>query len=55
MRKIELKHDMNIPGWGILKQGEKFKVIEFNKRFIYVELGKCKLRLARKRDCNILY
>ena len=67
MRKIKTRQDMNIPGWGFIPKDTPFKVIRFNKRFVYVEMplsdyaiehGVTKgatLRLARKRDCVILY
>lgn len=55
MKKIELSHNINIPGYGILKEGTPFKVEKFNKRFVYVKLGNCELRLARKSDCKIIY
>ena len=55
MRKITLKHDMQIPGYGTLKEGTPFKVEKFNKRFVYVKLSNSTLRLARKSDCNVVY
>ena len=56
MRKIELSHDMNIPGWGVIQKGTPFMVKEFNKRFVYVELKPgVNLRLARKSDCIVKY
>ena len=56
MRKIKIKEDMNIPGWGKLSAGTPFKVKEFNKRYVYVELKPhVTLRLARKRDCEVVY
>lgn len=55
MKKITLKHDMYVYGYGTLKEGTPFKVEKFNKRFVYVKLGSCELRLARKNDCNIVY
>lgn len=56
MRKISIKHDMRIPGWGLIKEGETYKVLRFNQRFVYVELKTgVTLRLARKRDCNVMY
>ena len=56
MRKIKLKHDMKIIGYGVLEAGTTFKVERFNKRFVYVKLHEgVTLRLARKADCEILY
>lgn len=56
MRKIRLKHDMNIPGRGWLRKGEEFKVEEYNTRFVYVLLAeRVRLRLARKSDCEKVY
>lgn len=56
MRKIEIKHDIMIPGWGYIKEGTRYKVERFNKRHVYVKMvSGAILRLARKRDCNIIY
>lgn len=56
MRKIKIKHDMNIPGWGWLRQGQEFKVESYNSRFVYVLLAdRVRLRLARKADCEKVY
>lgn len=56
MKKIRLKNDMNIKGWGLLPKGTALNVIRFNKRFVYCELKeRVTLRLARKADCEIVY
>ena len=56
MRKIKTSHDMNVPGWGVIREGTPFKVMRFNKRFVYVELKTgVTLRLARKADCEVVY
>ena len=56
MRKIKLKHDMRIPGWGTIAKDTAFKVCRFNSRFVYVNVApKVELRLARKADCEIVY
>ncbi len=56
MKKIEISHDLNIPGWGLIKKGTAFKVLRYNKRFVYVTLSSgAILRLARKADCIVLY
>lgn len=56
MRKIKTKHDMNIPGWGVIPSGTAFKVEKFNKRFVYVLVKDgVTLRLARKADCEVMY
>lgn len=56
MRKIKLKHDMQIPGYGKLEAGHPFKVESFNKRYVYVKLHPgLTLRLARKADCEVVY
>ena len=56
MKKIAIKHDMNIPGWGLIEEGTTFKVDRFNKRFVYVKLHeRVELRLARKGDCIVIY
>lgn len=26
MKKIRIKHDLNIPGWGIVRKGEEYRV-----------------------------
>ena len=56
MKKIKTRHDLNIPGWGKIPAGTQFKVLRFNKRFIYVMVNdRVELRLARKTDCEIVY
>ena len=56
MRKISIRHDMVIPGWGLIRKGEMFKVFRYNSRFVYVSLrDHVELRLARKRDCEVIY
>lgn len=48
MKKIRLKEDMNIIGYGLLKSGTVFKVERYNTRYVYVKLGNCELQLSRK-------
>lgn len=56
MRKIEITHNLNIPGYGVISAGTTFKVERFNKRFVYVLVGPhTELRLARKADCKVIY
>ena len=56
MKKIKISHDLNIPGWGVIKAGTAFKVQKYNKRFVYVELQSgAVLRLNRKSDCETVY
>lgn len=56
MRKIRLRKDLVIPGWGRIAKGEAFKVLRFNSRFVYVALREgVELKLARKSDCEIVY
>ena len=56
MRKIRVRHDMKIPGWGVIREGAEFKVERFNSRFVYVALREgVILRLARKTDCEKVY
>lgn len=56
MKKIAIAQDTKIQGLGILRQGEKYKVDHFNGRFVYVEWKPgIIIRLARKRDCVVLY
>lgn len=47
MRKIRLKEDINVPGWGIVRAGTEFKVEKYNSKYIYVKLGLCSLKLSR--------
>lgn len=49
MRKIKLKDDVYVPGWGTVRGGTEFKVERYNSRFVYIKLGKCEFRLARSR------
>lgn len=56
MRKIKTSHELNIPGWDFTPAGTPFKVVRFNKRYVYVMVtDKVELRLARKSDCEVLY
>lgn len=56
MKKIKTRNDMTIPGWGFIPAGTPFKVEKYNARFVYVEVNRgVILRLARKRDCEIMY
>ena len=56
MRKIRVRHDMRIPGWGLICEGTEFKVERYNSRFVYVALREgVTLRLARKADCEKIY
>lgn len=56
MRKIKTKHELKIPGFGIIPKGTAFKVERFNKRFVYCKLNYgTELRLARKADCEVVY
>lgn len=56
MKKIKISHDLQIPGWGLIKAGSAFKVARFNKRFVYVDLKPgVTIQLSRKSDCEIVY
>ena len=56
MKKIKTRHELNIPGWGVIQAETPFKVLKFNKRFVYVEVKPhVTLRLARKADCEVIY
>lgn len=56
MKKIRLRHDMNVPGWGMIPAGTAFRVDRYNSRFVYVTLREgVSLRLARKGDCEKVY
>jgi len=56
MRKIKTSHELNIPGWGKIPAGTSFKVVRFNKRYVYVMVREnVELKLARKSDCEVIY
>ncbi len=56
MRKIAVKHDIQVPGWGTIKEGTQYEVDKYNSRYVYVKPHEhVTLRLARKGDCTILY
>lgn len=55
MKKIKMKRDLKIPGWGLIPAGTAFKVIRYNKLYVYVQCGQCELKLARKGDCEVVY
>jgi hypothetical protein len=48
MRKVKIKEDIRIMGYGMLHKGEIFDVEKHNSRFVYVRLGMCELRLSVK-------
>ena len=48
MRKIRIKEDLVIPGWGKIPAGTEFMVERYNTRYVYVRLCGCKLQLTRK-------
>ena len=48
MRKVKIKEDIRIMGYGTLYKGEMFDVEKYNNRFVYVRLGMCELRLSIK-------
>lgn len=54
MKKIKTRHDLNIPGWGLIPAGTSFKVEKFNQRFVYVKVREhVTLRLARKAQSGL--
>lgn len=56
MKKIRLRHDVSVPGWGMIPAGTAFRVERYNSRFVYVMLREgVSLRLARKADCEKIY
>lgn len=56
MKRIAIKHDIQVPGWGMIKEGSQYKVDKFNSRYVYIKLHEhVILRLARKGDCIVLY
>lgn len=56
MKKVETKKMLIIPGYGTIPAGTSFQVERYNQRYVYVKLNQyCTLRLARKRDCKIVY
>jgi hypothetical protein len=48
MKKVKIKDDIRIMGYGMLRKGEIFDVEKHNSRFVYVRLGMCELRLSIK-------
>lgn len=48
MRKVKIKEDIRIMGYGMLRRGEMFDVEKHNSRFVYIRLGMCELRLSLK-------
>jgi hypothetical protein len=48
MRKVKIKDDIHVVGYGMLHKGEIFDVEKYNNRFAYVRLGMCELRLSVK-------
>lgn len=46
MKKIELKEDLKIVGYGTIPKGTVFKVEKFNSRFVYVKINGCTLQLT---------
>lgn len=48
MKKVKIKKDIRIIGYGIIRKGEIFNVEKHNSRLVYVRLGMCELRLSVK-------
>lgn len=48
MKKVKLKNDTKIIGYGTIKSGTEFKVEKYNTRYVYVKLGNCELQLSVK-------
>lgn len=48
MRRVKIKNDIRIMGYGVLHKDEIFNVEKHNNRFVYVRLGMCELRLSIK-------
>ena len=47
MKKVTIAHDMYIKGYGTIKADTVFRVVKFNSRYIYADVGPCcTLRLA---------
>lgn len=57
MRKIKTKENLNIHGYGLIPAGTEFMVQRYNKIWVYCKIGTrgTTLKLARKRDCEIVY
>lgn len=56
MKKIRLRNDLKIPGYGIIQKGTEYKVEKYNSRFVYVRVESgAILRLARRGDCEVVY
>lgn len=48
MKKVRLKVDTKIMGYGTIESGTEFKVEKYNTRYVYVRLGNCELQLSVK-------
>jgi len=56
MKKICVRRDIVVPGWGLIPAGSAFRVDRYNSRYVYVKLAEgVVLRLARKSDCEKIY
>lgn len=48
MKKVRIKEDIRIMGYGVIRKGTIFDVEKHNSKLVYVRLGMCELRLSVK-------
>ena len=48
MKKVRIKEDIKIIGFGYVRKGEIYKVEKYNSRFVYLNVCGCELRLSVK-------
>lgn len=52
---IVINRDIYIPSYGMLKEGDVYRVKKANSRYVYLEISQyTTIRLARKRDCTVV-
>lgn len=55
MRKIRVKNDMYIQGWGTIKAGTEYKVDRYNTRYVYVMLKEGVTMQFGRKDVEKVY
>ncbi|MBR4377339.1 MAG: hypothetical protein IKP50_00415 [Bacilli bacterium] len=56
MKKIRLRNDLKISGYGMILKGTEYKVEKYNTRYVYIRVESgALLRLARRGDCEVVY
>ena len=48
LKKVKLKNDTYMNGYGVIKAGTKFEVKRYNTRYVYVKFKNLELQLSRK-------